>query len=455
MTAASSPDRPPGSRRGEPNFVAGQIVALGLVVLATAARVWLGSQFNGVLVYALYYPVVLAAALHAGWPAGITALTASTLAGRLLFAPDPTALDLVGVINLALFVAAGGSLVFAGAYARAQMRRAARAQAELSLREGRYRLLFDSMSEAFALCEAIRDSEGRIVDYRMQEVNPALQGMLGRGPELVGMRLSEIRPETDRSALAVFERVLETRTAETFEFHMPSMDRWFEIHVTPVRENQWAQFFIDVTERKRVEARQAELFDELNHRVKNNLMMVSGLLSVQARGSRQPAVREELLKAVARVQSIADVHASLYRNSGKGDVEFGDYLEDLCKGLSQVVADEGRLRLEVECEPAIVRLDQAVPLGLIVNELVTNAAKHAYPPPRDGAIRVRLVKADGGLSLSVGDDGHGLPDGAETKPGGLGMKLVQSLVQQVGGELEIRRGPGAAFEIRLPQPAPA
>jgi two-component sensor histidine kinase/PAS domain-containing protein len=435
----------------------GQALAVGMVAAATGVRLWLGAHFEGVLIYALYYPAVLAAALIGGWSAGLTALALSALAGTYLFTPaavfslpTPTA-----ALNLSLFLLAGGSLAFVGGFARSGVRKAEVVQAELREREGRYRLLFGSMSEAFSLCKAVRDERGQLVDYQLLEANPALQRMLERGPEIVGRRRSELAPGSRREGLDLFERVLTTGQAEKVEFNNPISKGWYEIHVTPVGDDLWAQFFIDVTERKRAETHQAEQFDELNHRVKNNLTVVSSLLSVQARNSTQPTVRDELMKAVDRVQSIADVHASLYRSGGRDSVEFSAYLEDLCGRLSQILADDGRLTLEVEAETAVVRLDQAVPLGLIVNELVTNAAKHAYPPTEPGAILVRFARtAPETVSLTISDGGRGLPGADEPDANGLGMKLVQSLVEQVGGRLDIRRQPGAGFEIHLPLAPP-
>jgi two-component sensor histidine kinase len=188
------------------------------------------------------------------------------------------------------------------------------------------------------------------------------------------------------------------------------------------------------------------MFDELNHRVKNNLAMVSSLLALQAR-TAGPDVGAHLQKAVDRIQAIADVHASLYRSSRKDDVDFAAYLGDLCRRLDGSLLADDRVRITLEAESAVLPLERAVALGVIVNELVTNAAKHAYPAPAKGQIAVRLERVDRSLVLSVADTGCGLPD---QPGGGLGMRLVRSMVQQIGGLLEVDRGPGAVFRVRLP-----
>lgn len=320
------------------------------------------------------------------------------------------------------------------------------------LRRGEERQLsFDAllrhMTEGFALCDAIWDAEGRLADYTILELNPALQRMLGVGPEAVGTKLSD--SAGDRSGwLELCDRVLKTGEPASFEFHNPSVDHWHEIRVTRVTQTRMAQLFFDITERKRAEARQAELFDELNHRVNNNLTLVSGILRMKARETKSDAAREELLRADARVQSIAQVHKALYRGARKDAVDFGAYLQDLCAGMREALVSDDRVDIRVEAEAVSVSVDTAIALGMAVNELVTNAVKYAYPPPDEGPIWVRFAKVGDRLVLSVRDTGRGSRDSEGNQPGGgLGMKLVKSLVAQVQGNLATFGPPGTAFEI--------
>ncbi|MHB8530784.1 MAG: sensor histidine kinase [Caulobacteraceae bacterium] len=314
-------------------------------------------------------------------------------------------------------------------------------------RDWQYRALFEAMSEGFALCEPIWDGKGKLVDYRIIEINPALQAMLGVGPEVAGRRASE-GPPLPSAWLAVCERAFRGGESVGFEFHNANTGRWHEIRLTRVTEERLAQFFFDVTERKEAEAHQAQLFDELNHRVKNSLAMVSGLLRMQAKAA-SPALREHLKKAVARVEAIADVHGALYQGGRKTRIEFASYLNLLCERLQASVLD-GRVRIEVKAQPEDVSIDHAAPLGMIVNELVTNAAKHAYPAPARGVIDVCFERTGDSLTLSVADDGPGPPKD-KAGAGGLGMRLVKSLVAQLGGRLTISGPPGARFAVRLPQ----
>jgi two-component sensor histidine kinase len=309
-----------------------------------------------------------------------------------------------------------------------------------------YRYLFDNISEGFAVCEALRGQRVELVDYVILEINPALQKMLGVGREAIGTKLSD-SGNVVQAWLDLCDGVLRTGAPATFEFHNPQTGRWHDIRVTRLTENRIAQFFHDITERKIAEERQRRLFEEINHRVKNNLSMVSSVLRLQARDADAVA-REQLLKAVGRVQSISEVYRTLYGEGRSGVLNFGAYLEELCQSLAASLIDEPRrIRIRVEADSESVPVDTAIPLGMLVNELVTNAVKYAYPPPATGDISVRF-RSGPECMLEVGDSGVGLPENAETASG-LGMKLVTSLAQQAGGELSIRRHPGATYSVRF------
>jgi len=324
-------------------------------------------------------------------------------------------------------------------------------RAQFMERELRYRTLFEGVSDGFAMIEAVRNADGRPVDYVVLEANPALHRILGEEQPLVGRRHSEILsnspPALQQALLQACETALQGRPLH-FEYHRPGGARWFDIHLSQIGPDRLAELVVDITERKHAEVRQSEMFDELNHRVKNNLAVVSAMLSMQSRVARSPEVRDHLARAVDRIQTIADVHASLYRSGRKDEVDFSTYLHDLCARLAMSVVDKTRVRLTVEAEPSVLSLDKAIALGVVVNELITNAAKHAYPAPATGTISVRLTREGAGLRLRVEDIGPGLPD--KPNPAGLGMRLVRSLVQQLGATLEIDCQAGAAFTVRLP-----
>jgi two-component sensor histidine kinase len=429
-------------------------VALGVGVVGAVTLIgWaLRAALPAAFPAALLFPAILFASLVGGWRAGATAAVLSLIARTFSLAP----LDFPGVasngaaINFVLFAMAAAAVVAIGIYPRSLIDRVRRSSETLRERTLNYDTLFASIPEGFAVCDAIRDGEGRLVDYTIVEINPALQRLLGVGKEVIGTRLTDAPGNWSRW-LRVCDLAMTTGNTVSFERHNRASDLWHEVHISKLTETRMAQLFFDITDRKVQEARRAAAFDELNHRVKNNLAMVASLLQLQARGS-EDQVREHLVKAAARVQSIAEVHDALSRGGGDA-VDFGAYLQDLCASLRRSLAIEDCIALRVETEPENVSVETAISLGMVVNELVTNAVKYAYPKGEAGAITVAFRRDGHRLTLTVGDHGQGLA--SEPGAGGLGTRLVRSLLDQLGGEMRVRNDGGTAFEITLPAEAEA
>ncbi|MCJ2073279.1 GAF domain-containing protein [Methylobacterium sp. J-030] len=209
-------------------------------------------------------------------------------------------------------------------------------------------------------------------------------------------------------------------------------------------------------------ARQDLLAREMSHRVKNSLAIVASLLALQARAAEaEPAVQAALTDARSRVEAIAGVHDQLWRQgdgSGEGagvpgELDLAPFLETLVANLAGGRPDQ---RIACTAAPHRISADRAIPIGLLVNELVTNALKYAYPPgthPAGGEIRVRAEARPDGLVVEVADDGVGLPPGFEVGRASksLGMRVVGSLTRQLGGQLTTPETPrGACFRLEVP-----
>jgi two-component sensor histidine kinase len=197
--------------------------------------------------------------------------------------------------------------------------------------------------------------------------------------------------------------------------------------------------------------RQKELlFRELNHRVKNNLQLISSLLNVQSRRINDPAAREEFRTAQQRVRAIASLHSQLYRSDDAIDsVNMHHYLRELTDQLRGLLLAERRnVRLTFICEDFSVNVDQATSVGLIVNELVSNAAKHAFAEGASGTIMVQLSVDDRVCTLSVSDDGIGRKESDDEA--GVGLNLVNLFVSQIDGEIRTESGRGMRFTICFP-----
>ena len=177
------------------------------------------------------------------------------------------------------------------------------------------------------------------------------------------------------------------------------------------------------------------LLRELDHRMKNNFMAVSSLLQMQRSRASDPVVRAELESALNRVDGIAAAHRFLYHGDAPAaEIDITVYLGELCIALESALLRSDKVKLSCHIEPVTVTRDRAISIGLIVNELVTNAARHAFPDDRSGTITVSLVGAGKGLDLVVADDGVGMAP--ETREGSLGRRLIAAFVREAKGELE-------------------
>jgi len=194
---------------------------------------------------------------------------------------------------------------------------------------------------------------------------------------------------------------------------------------------------------------QALLTREMSHRVKNSLTSVVGLLRVQARSALSQDVKNALQDASLRVSTIAEVHDHLWRSSHVGYVELADFMTELCKKLR---GNTGRHTLHCHSDPMLLSADHAIPLGLLINELVTNAVKYAYQDG-SGEIEVSAREVDGHLHVEVSDHGVGLPEGFDIdRPrASLGFKVVTGMVRQLQGHLTLAKDrKGTHFLLDLP-----
>ncbi|MGE0814311.1 MAG: sensor histidine kinase [Vicinamibacterales bacterium] len=219
-------------------------------------------------------------------------------------------------------------------------------------------------------------------------------------------------------------------------------------------ERRAARQAIEVADELKASLREREiLLQEVHHRVKNNLQVISSLINMQRRAVADEAARTALVECQTRVQAIGLVHEQLYRAGDYARVPFSDYVRSLVTGLQQGLGS-GRVRVQFDLESLSLRVDKAIPCGLIVNELVTNAFKHAFPDERPGTIQIRLTAADGRIALTVGDDGVGLHPSDDTAARSVGQALVRTLVEQVHGSLDVIESPGTRYTLSFPQEAP-
>ncbi|HEY9197787.1 MAG TPA: PAS domain S-box protein [Gammaproteobacteria bacterium] len=217
---------------------------------------------------------------------------------------------------------------------------------------------------------------------------------------------------------------------------------------------------VDISDRKSKEESIQEalhekdiLLGEIHHRVKNNLQIVHSLLDLQSGRIDDPTVQEMLKETQNRIQSMALIHQTLYQSQNFSGVDFGHFLDNLVPMLSASYGiDPRRITLAIDAAEVLLPLNMAIPCGLVVNELITNSLKHAFPDSRTGRIDISLSKEpDGHVRLVLADDGVGIPESVDfEKTGSLGLKLVTLLAEQLAGELDINRAHPTRFSLRFP-----
>lgn len=197
------------------------------------------------------------------------------------------------------------------------------------------------------------------------------------------------------------------------------------------------------------------LLGEVHHRVRNNLQIIASLLNLQANQFQKGEAHSALLESQARVRSMALIHEHIYKSGKSGSVELKSYLESLTRMMlrqATLKGGTGELSLELDIDDVEVEIDIAMPVGLIVNELVHNCFMHAFPNGRDGHVHVALQNEPGCYILTVSDDGAGLPaDFDPQKPTTLGFKLIATLVAQLLGEISLNKADeGTSVTVAVP-----
>lgn len=281
--------------------------------------------------------------------------------------------------------------------------------------------------------------------------------------ELCAMSVYDFDPCFTPSGWAEHRRKVYAEGSRTIETcHRRKDGTVFPVEVTVnYLEYQGTKFSFsfakDISERKQAEEKirtslqeKEVLLKEIHHRVKNNLMVVSNLLDLQSEHIADDRMRSFFQESQDRIRSMALIHEKLYQKRDYRCIDFGDYLDTLSHYLLHCYEKEpGLISLSVEADTVAIAIDEAIPFGLIVNELLSNALKYAFPPGRKGTITIRCsARDDGRISLTIADDGDGLPPGLDFKnTETLGLQLVTLLVRQLRGRIEMESNGGASFAI--------
>lgn len=234
-----------------------------------------------------------------------------------------------------------------------------------------------------------------------------------------------------------------------------------EIGINPVMTGQGLMVMsviVDLTERKLAEQRIKDallqkdmLLREVHHRVKNNLQVVHSLLDLQAMKVSDPEAVSALRDSQNRVRSMSLIHQTLYQSTSVAKVDFNQFLSELLVGLTEAYrSGTGRVDIRVQADEVRLPIHEAIPCGLIVNELVSNALKHGFADGRSGSIWITLQQQGREITIRVANDGAPIADdSALRRNGSLGLQLVNLFTRQIRGKLEVQRADPVSFTIRF------
>ena len=275
--------------------------------------------------------------------------------------------------------------------------------------------------------------------------------------------------EPYQGQLRLFLRAMEGRP-QAFELPLKTLhgeSRWYQVFLNPVslgdEQREISCIAYDITERKEIDRairsalkEKEVLLQEVHHRVKNNLQVISSMLNLQKSFVKDPETLNLLEESTNRIATMSFIHESLYRNTDFANISFAEYLQRLSANLIQSYSrSDCAVVLQTVFDEVYLSLEQAIPCGLITNELVSNSLKYAFPERSQGTITLRIQNMEEGkVELEVSDDGVGLPPGMDfAKNDSLGVYLVQALTEQIDGELVVtstdQGRKGCSFLVRF------
>lgn len=306
------------------------------------------------------------------------------------------------------------------------------------------------------------DSEGVVQNIW----NPALERMLGwTRQEAIGHFLPSVQTEAAKEEFRKLrEQMRSGKPASGVDLRRQRKDGSpidYSIYTAPLHDIQGQitsniAILVDITERKLAEQIMVKslkekeiLLKELQHRVKNNLNIISSLLGLELDRLTDEHARKIFINAQSRIRSMSVIYEQLYNSAGLDTVDLSAYIKELSDSLIKTYAIEaGSIKLVFRVSEVMIDMKRAVSIGLILNELITNALKYAYPAGSKGEIRIDLEKSDGEIMLCISDDGTGMPDGYKLKTAdSLGIRLVRMLTEQLGGSLNIESKKGTSVSL--------
>jgi PAS domain S-box-containing protein len=304
-------------------------------------------------------------------------------------------------------------------------------------------------------------------DGRVEWMNDGFVRLTGIPKEkMLDLKISELNVYANINN--EIQDAIRNRHSRIFESHVTGNNKnlWLSSTLTPIYDEEGSLKKIvvvdtDITAGKEMQNQienslkeKEVLLKEIHHRVKNNLQIIISLLNLQTGYIKDEGTLKTLKDGQSRIRSMALVHERFYQSDALTEINFTEYIEKLCQFLFQSYGDKTeRINVDVKGDNIGLDMDTAMPCGLLVNEIVSNAYKYAFPGHQSGNIRIDLKRMNGKVKLRVVDNGVGLPPGFDIENSqSLGMQLIQALTNQLDGELKVNRENGTSFEVSFIYP---
>ena len=336
-------------------------------------------------------------------------------------------------------------------------------QKDIKLRESQEK--FRSVADSAVDGIITTDTDGKIVLF-----NPSLKNIFGYNiDEIKGKHVTMLMPDRyKRKFIDKLDRFkstgnheLDGKTFESIGLRKDGTEFPFEISIATwgPKDNKFTTSIIrDVTERKKTEKMLEKslhekeiLLKEIHHRVKNNLMIISSLLNLQSDYIKDEESKNIFKESQNRARSMALIHERLYQSTDLKRIDFGDYIRTLANDLYHTyVMDTSLIKLNIDVDDIKLDINTSIPLGLILNELVTNSLKHAFSQGESGEINIKFHMQMINYLLEVKDNGVGFPNDIDYKnTDTLGLRLVTSLTEQIDGKIEFNNTSGTSFQNHI------
>jgi PAS domain S-box-containing protein len=298
--------------------------------------------------------------------------------------------------------------------------------------------------------------------------NPGAEKIFGYTPEeIIGKPVAMLTaPGNENQVPEILSQLKAGNRIEHFETQRKRKDGTL-IHVSltisPVKDDSGniiaaSSIAKDITKQKQaamvIQAQLQEkqiLLQEIHHRVKNNLQLVASLLELRSRGLDNQAAKAAFADSIGRIRSMAMLHEKMYGSNIVGSVNFGEYIRSLFEPLAEAFNKDLPINFVVDSDHFMLDLNRAIPLGLILNELLTNSVKHAFSSSKPPEIRVKIRTNMDKVAMIVADNGTGLPPDVDLfKSHSFGFKIVRLLIEQIDGQIEVQNSNGTVYQITLP-----